>query len=44
MLHVILKLKGFTALSLEIPISCTSVQQNLQEREERVKREGAEAT
>lgn len=43
-LCVILKVRGFTALSLKVPISCISVQQNLWEREERVKAEGVEAT
>lgn len=43
-LHVILKVRGFTALSLKVPVSCVSVQRNLWEREGRVKAEGAEAT
>lgn len=43
-LHVILKVRGFPALSLKVSISCMSVQQNLCVRGERVKAEGMEAT
>lgn len=40
---LLLSVKGFTALSLKVAISCINVQQNLWEREERVKAGGVEA-